>query len=84
MPRYSVSDLSKLATVLRESHYDGLANTVYWWHRPGQCQPVPIRRWRAGRFYSVMRRPLKEMPLFLGVDLEWVRIIAAERLRMGV
>lgn len=73
MPKYEQEHLTAIAQALASRHFNGLANTVLWWNQDAMFK---------SRF-RIMRRPLKEMPLYVSNDDEGVRIVAAARLKIG-
>lgn len=76
MPRFTVLELKEIARALREKGYDGLANIITWWDFRGTYEMKSAE-------YIVMRRPLKEMPLFIKDESEGIRTIAIMRLKIG-
>ena len=79
MPHFNKENLSKIAQALKDHGYAGLANTIYWWNSIS----IRDRKLLAGTSsWNAMRKPLKDMPLFLNHSDETVKIIAATRLKL--
>ena len=77
MPRYTKEDLYTIARALYLKGFIGLANTVAWWHSDERNQ-----RKCQSRDYTIMKSPLKDMPLYLSDESESIRVIAVERLKL--
>ena len=74
MPRYSKDQIITIACALKNCNFRGAANLIFWWNTNRH------KGFDSTETYKVMKRPLKDMPLFINHESQIIRIIATTRL----